>query len=919
MKNQKINSHRSRLFKTALLAMVSVAAVMPAIFAMAEPAATITQGTINANDVTGVDVSGTGTDDIVLDVNLAPIVANNPGVKTSAVDGDTTITISNKVIGNWGIDAKATGVGNFRIDVNADIYGTSGEGINVFADSGETIINIDDDISIKSNSGEGIRGEILANGADFTVQGNGSGTIIGTKSGIIVGSKGNILIDGIGIVGGFIENGIATNSSNGDIVITNIGDAIGGKVGISAESTGVGEIRISTQNASGGVHGIQAENSVSGTSIFIDTTGDVEGLQSGIEAFNNGSGVLIINSNNVIGQGNSGISAASSGNADKIEINTNGSIIGNEDGISISNFGQGNSTINVLGGSVLGGAIANLSDAIDIESSIGLTNTINLSTGTNITSLIDSAINAGDGNDIISNQGTIVGNVELGGGTNAFNNLSNGIFESGFNANIGIGNTLANDGLISPGGSGTITTTNVKGNFTQSAIGQLNIDLDAASATNDLLSVNGSAALDGVLRPTLINPVAQQQDFTILSATGGVTNNGFTVVNGPVTNFQLQYPNINDVVVSASVDFAIEGLNPNQTKLANHLNEALAIGGGGLTPVLSGLTELPDAASIADALDQLGGESFLNLEQVSLQSSLSFTSNLLSCLQATGAFMAISEGQCIWMQPHGRFINRDQSINNIGYSENTGGLSAGVQYSFTDNWHLGVALGYESGSLNTQANAFAEYKRYQGGAILKHQRDAWLFAAGISAGISQNNLTRNISFGGLDLAAHSKPNTSFVTSQFRAAYLTEKDGWSFKPIMDLSATHLGRDDVSETGGGAANLNVVGSKGTIWGISPSLEISRNYILENGTRVRAFADLGFSAFSDSNQDFSGSFVADPVGVNSFTAQTHSDRAIGEIDLGASIFTERGHNVSLKYQGRFSAHMSASAFQLRASLKF
>lgn len=920
MRNQNHKSVHSKVLKAALLTTVSTITLVPAFFAVAQPAATVAEGTVNANDTTGVDVSAVGTNDIVLDVNLAPIVANNHGIFTSTIDGDTEIIVSapNSITATTGIDAKSTGVGNFTIDVNADITGTTGEGINVFANMGETIIYLGNDVNIRSGFAEGVRGEILANGADFTVQGAGSGSVIGGSHGIVVGSKGNIFIDGIGLVGSFGGDAVRAFSSGGDIVITNINEAIGGQVGILANGDG-GEIRISAEDVAGNTNGIEVENSASSTSILIETTGNVQAGNTGIHTLHLGSGILSIKANNVIGYNENGISARTTGTGGPIEINTHGSIIGDENGISVLNFGLGNSTINILEGSVSGGAIANLSDGIDIESSVGLTNTVNLSQGTSIFSLLNTAIRAQNGDDVINNSGTVIGDVKLGSGANTFNNHSGGLFATGLVADLGMGNFLINSGTVSPGGEGTILTTSLTGDFIQTAAGTLISDLDGALATSDLVDITGSADIAGILRPTLINPTDIQQDFTILTAAGGVTDSGLSVVDGPVTSFELLYPNANDVVVSTTVDFLIDGLNPNQMNIAANLNNVLGLGGGELTQVQGGLTGLPDSESIAKALDQLGGESFFNLEQASLHSSLSFANSLLSCKQSGRSFTVISEGQCAWLQPQGRVLNRSQSANNIGFDEQLTGLTSGAQFSLAPNWHLGFGMGYESGFLNTNAAAHADFRRFQAGATLKYQHDSWLFAGSISGGVSQNDLARNITFGGLNLTANSAPNVSFVSSQLRAAYLIERNAWSFKPTLDFAVTHLNRSGVIEVGGGAANLDVSGSGNTYFSISPSLEISREYALENETKIRAFADFGITSISGDEASLTASFLDAPAGAGSFNARGELDRVFGDIELGATLFTENGYNFSAKYQGRFSENTSIHGAQLKASFKF
>lgn len=83
---------------------------------------------------------------------------------------------------------------------------------------------------------------------------------------------------------------------------------------------------------------------------------------------------------------------------------------------------------------------------------------------------------------------------------------------------------VVNEGVIDPGpGVGTLT---IGDDFQQLATGQLKIDVaGGATPLNDLLQINGAAALAGSLAISLsgTDPLAAGNTFTILAATGGVT------------------------------------------------------------------------------------------------------------------------------------------------------------------------------------------------------------------------------------------------------------------------------------------------------------------------------------------------------------------------------------------------------------
>ena len=81
-------------------------------------------------------------------------------------------------------------------------------------------------------------------------------------------------------------------------------------------------------------------------------------------------------------------------------------------------------------------------------------------------------------------------------------------------------------GTVSPGGTGTIQTTALTGNYVQSAGGTLAVDADWPTSASDKLAITGTAKLAGKV---VVNPIGllgagvnlgQVKTFTILTATG---------------------------------------------------------------------------------------------------------------------------------------------------------------------------------------------------------------------------------------------------------------------------------------------------------------------------------------------------------------------------------------------------------------
>jgi uncharacterized protein with beta-barrel porin domain len=223
---------------------------------------------------------------------------------------------------------------------------------------------------------------------------------------------------------------------------------------------------------------------------------------------------------------------------------------------------------------------------------------------------------AGDtGNNTINNSGTVIGNVTLGSGANAFNNVTGGFFNAGTTVDLGAGNALTNAGTLSPGGAGVIQTTALTGNLVQTSAGRLLTDINIGGGTSDRINVSGIANLAGGVQLQVSNITFAPWQQTILSAAGGATNGGLTLLASPALQAQLVFPNATDVLVKSSgLNFALPGLNANQTALGNALNATGQSGGLG-GPIFNLLLNTTSIPGYGAALTQLSGETATGTQQ----------------------------------------------------------------------------------------------------------------------------------------------------------------------------------------------------------------------------------------------------------------------------------------------------------------
>ncbi len=835
------------------------------------------------------------------------------GVTATIDTGPFGISTTGNAGGARGIEVQESGAGDVsitstgKITTNGTVVDYRNRGIDALEEDAGNLSIVSTGYITTLSGGRGINAEEYGTG-NLTITSTGDITTVADDRGISAEEygDGNLTITSIGDIRTLADDrGISAEEfGTGNLTITSIGDitTYADDRGISADEhddgdltiTSIGNIRTLVDD-----RGISADESGTGD-LTITSTGDITTFgnnDAAIYAFERDAGDATVSS--------TGNLTASGTNASGVEV--------------VVDAGS-TSTVTLSGGTVQGGT--GPAAGVDFSnSSAGSTNTLNTSL-TNLFALSGFAVRGEAGDEIINNTGTVTGNVTLGAGTNAFNNWGGGLFNAGAIVNLGAGNLFTNSGTLSPGGVGALQTTALTGNINQTASGIFQVDVDSTAGTSDLLNVTGTAALNGNVLAQVVNPAFGPQSNTILSAAGGTTNNGLGLLASPALQATLSFPNANDVVLNTDIDFLApgSGLNRNQTSLANNLNAILGSGGGTVGPVLTALLNgVQGVPAYLNALDQLIPEGYLNTETAALFAAEEFNSNLLSCPKAGPGFTAVSQGQCMWVRYDGRWLDRDSTRQTIGYDEDTHGISGGGQVAVAPNWFVGIAAAYEDSDLDTDANASADTDRYMLGGVIKYQSGPALVALAGSFGSGDVDMSRRIAIGGFNATARSSYDVDHVGATFHAAYLLDRASWYAKPFVDVNVTHIDRDGVTETGGGAANLSVSGSDETYFSVTPALELGTTIDRGDGRAIRPYVRAGVTFYGDTDQSLTANFVGAPAGVGGFTTTSEFDDVFADIEAGVTLFHGDQHTVSAGYEGRFSDDTDVHGFFVKGTRTF
>lgn len=897
----------------------------------------------------GITASSLGTGSLVINATSVAGTSRNGirAISSNAASQDLRITTTGAVIGGWdGIHARHSGTGMLALDV-ADVTSTTGFGVYGSSYGAGFAITAS---GSATGATDGVRASHLGTGA-LTIDvasatgmtGNGlvvqnynaasTGDVVVSSSGHVSGADFGILATSLGSgsmtinaasVDGKSQYGIAAQTvfaTSTGLSVSASGLVSAEKFGINVRHGGTGAISVNatdvTSAQESGVYAYGAAYVTSGASVT--TTGTVTGYVNGIEARLFGAGDLTVNAVNASADLYAGVRTLQSySTAGRTRVTASGDVSGGQWGIFSRNDGTGGAEISVSG--------AVTSNDTGIRVYAHGSNQISIAGGGSVTGAGHAIFTSGttdrNSDDTVMNAGRVSGLVDLGGGTNAFNNSAGGVFDTLGTVIVGAGNALTNAGTVSPGGAGTIQMTALTGNFAQTADGVFAVDVDAGAVGADRLDVTGTATLAGSVALDFSNLGPTQGIVTILSATGGVTNNGITAAGSPVAvNATLTYPNANEVAVTYGVDFTpatlTAGLTPNQALVGEGLNALFTAGGGGA--VATGLLGITDPAAYQAALDQLQGEAFLDQVGKLFGSNHLFVQNLLSCpSRLDGAEVEVVGEDCVWGRVEGRSVDTERSTTNVGGRETVWGFSGGFETPIDEGARAGVSFALATSDAETNSGAFSDGTRVTVGAKIEKSFGAWETSLGVFGGLASYDTTRLIGLAGVGPAL-SDHDVASVSSVARLSYSHEMGGVRLVPMLDFTATYVSFGGISETGAGAANLIVADSDEWIYSVTPAIGALGALVTTEDYKVNLSAKAGVSMFSESGFSSSARFAGAPAGAAGFTTISEFDDVVG--NLSAALEWQASDNASVKvgYDGRLGEVSQSHGGFVRAVLPF
>ncbi|MDX8430510.1 MAG: autotransporter-associated beta strand repeat-containing protein [Candidatus Algichlamydia australiensis] len=319
-----------------------------------------------------------------------------------------------------------------------------------------------------------------------------------------------------------------------------------------------------------------------------------------------------------------------------------------------------------------------------------------------------------------------------------------------------VGETL-NDGMVFPGASiGTLT---INGNYTQTAAGLLEIELDEFG-NSDQLIVLGDAFLDGGITIIPMPGIYMEGDtYTVITTTGNVFGTFATEIQTPDFGFSVGYNASSVVLFIASsgvvTPIPISSLSGNARAVAKYLFCPEVIPTGDLFTVMNALVLNP-ADEFVDELNQLSPAQFGALPIVNFENAQSVLSSLTNTTEGN-FFHQVARGENItfqeqlWLQPIGYYYNQNGVEHQLGFKNRTYGFALGGDYIFNENFIVGGGAGYTYSHLNWAEDAGeADINSIYLGPHLAYIKNKAYVNLSLIGGRDFYDVTRHIHFPGID-------------------------------------------------------------------------------------------------------------------------------------------------------------------------
>lgn len=892
-------------------------------------------GILTIHDASGISASADKEALVASSAEIKTLGPNSAGIRVSAISGRAWVDSTGNITMGGGYSmaiSASSSLGTTDVFASGTISGVGdwSQGLFASSSSGSAIVGSTADITLNGDystaidarsGGEGIS---VRSSGDLSIEGFGARGISASASedgtNVKLKSSSDIRIRGESGSAIFAHNRHGTVAIDTSGSLTLEGPISSGVQALADTVTITSSSAISMLGSQSSAFDVTA---ITGDA-RIDSSGDITMAGYGSRAIGVGSNdgkVTIYASGTITGTGaeSQGLSASSENGNALVESVADIDLSGDESTAIEVTSGNGLAEVDVSGVVRVSGE-----DSVGIYATganVVISNAGNLIVDDGTAILVGPATTAG-----IDNFGLVRGMIESQASNTEIDNQEGGVIESNW---IGLnGGVFTNMGTFSIDGVGHVEGTELNGDYVQDATGIFLVDANWASGSADQIQgtkTGGTANLAGQVAVNLMNVSAtagRSKTFTIIKMSdGAIIDNGITVTDTVIIDYELAQPDAKNLNLTATLDFrgtSGDGTAAQQA-MGAHLNSIVEAGSGPELGIIATLLAVKSEEELFAALDAMQPASGAPGNSSALASGSAFAGQMLSCRVAgtpEEAFAAIREGQCLWARAGARRTTSDAGAG--GYDETAAVYAAGAQVDIGGPWRIGAAIGYEDLSSGIGGSTNSEGDRLQVGGIVKYNPGPLLLAASVTGGRGWLDTTRMAVAPGIAALLTSDSTTDVISGRLSAAYLVQlSPTLTLKPQIEAAATRIDRGAYVESGPVGLALAVEGSSDTVLSVSPSLELAGDLRLNDGGVVRPYVKAGVTWLD--TDDFTTSASLAGVGGAPFDVTSEVDDLTADIGAGLDIITASGVTLRLQYDGRFGDHTQQNSGSAKVSVPF
>ena len=274
----------------------------------------------------------------------------------------------------------------------------------------------------------------------------------------------------------------------------------------------------------------------------------------------------------------------------------------------------------------------------------------------------------------------------------------------------------------------------------------------------------------------------------------------------------------------------------------------------------------------------------------------------------------VAERLGLFFTGSGEFTRVGSTTNAAGFSLDSGGVTAGVDYRFTDKFAAGISLGYANTTANLSNGGKVDVDGGRVGAYATYYDGGLHLDAAVSGGINSYKTRRTTPN---NTVATGGPEGTEVNLLFAAGYDWKLGSLTIGPVASFQYTNVELDGFTETGG-FAPLSVV--KKNADSMRSALGMHATFDVKMGRAIfRPEARAAWQhEFGDTSYSLTSTFAT--LGGNAFTVagpETGRDSLL--VGAGFSILWNDRFSTYAFYDGEllrqnYSSHNISAGFRLK-----